>query len=133
MESKTEGRDEGPPSGRLVLSSHCPNVPSGPAVPKVGLKLRPLPHLQENLPVASITSPTQLTSTLCPDVTVMVWSPHCHVSMHCTARTRHFSVTCRSNTDGHHVLLFLCSAVLRLYLCFTAARQLLLHRCPAVI
>lgn len=84
--------------------------------------------------MASITSPTQSTSTLSPDVTVMVWSPHCHVSMHCTARMRHFSVTCRSNTDGHHhVLLFLCSAVLRLYLCFTAARQLLLHRYPAVI
>lgn len=87
--------------------------------------------------MASITSPTQSTSTLSPDVTVMVWSPHCHVSMHCTARTRHFSVTCRSNTDGNYLLLlhllFLCSAASRLYLCFTAARQLLLHRCLAVI
>lgn len=65
-------------------------------------------YLQENLPIASMISPRQSTSILCPEVTVMVLRPHCHDSWHFTLRTRHFSDTFHSATFPHdtwHVLL----------------------------
>lgn len=85
--------------------------------------------------MASMTSTTQWTSTLCPDVTVSVWSPHCHSSMHGTLRKRHFFITCGPNTDRHLLLLLLLCLMsfesIVSYLCSTL--RVLLHRCHAVI
>lgn len=72
-----------------------------------GAELAPvlLSYLQENLPMAFMTSPRQSSSTLCPAVMVMVWSPQLHVSRHFTVRTRHFSETYRKQGQ---VLLGVC-------------------------